>query len=117
MRTMITSISILVLVVFVTIHPAIAAEQFERIEMGESGQIVSFPLTVQETATENARKAQLKSMLNRKATRAEPKAVIFEMAESGQTIEFPEEQVEILIGGVAQRGVKTNEVLSMDPNS
>ncbi len=63
--------------------------RLKRIELAESGFVFEFPMTAEEIAAEDAENARKAAMvnINLKAVKA-PEVIVFEMAESGQTIEF-----------------------------
>ena len=93
-KVILTAISILAMVIIVSINTALAEKRHIVIEMGESGQTVSFPMTEEEIAAidaENAR--QVKSVaLNSQKTALRFKTI--EMGEGGQIVSFlmtPEE--------------------------
>ena len=56
-------------------------------EMGESGQVFSFPITSEDIKAENSDKPRI-SGIRKKSTADERQPVIYEMAESGERIEF-----------------------------
>jgi hypothetical protein len=93
---------ILALGVFLIISPVMAENRVIAFEMGESGQMVSFPLTADEIVAEDAEIARLKAAQNIRVPKSESDFVIFELAESGETIEFPVKGVEILTEGIAK---------------
>ena len=49
-KVILTAISILAMVIIVSINTALAEKRHIVIEMGESGQTVSFPMTAEEMA-------------------------------------------------------------------
>ena len=60
-KVILTAISILAMVIIVSINTASAEKRHIVIEMGESGQTVSFPMTSEEIAAidaENARQSK-----------------------------------------------------------
>jgi len=59
--------------------------------MGESGQTVVFSMTAEEEEA-----ARLKALLKNIALKTENKGVTLELAETGETIEFPINEIEIL---------------------
>ncbi len=84
-----------------TMNPANAGEQLRIFEMGESSQIVSFPVTAEEIADEDAKIGRLKALHDSKASKVGGEVITFELAESGKAIAFPVEVVEIMIEAVA----------------
>ena len=62
---------------------------WKTIEMGESGQIVSFLMTSEEMAAEEAENQHL-SEIRRKNSVDDRQTIAYETAESGILIEFPE---------------------------
>ena len=77
------------------------APRFKTIEMGESGQIVSFLMTPEEMAAEDAEKQRL-SEIRRKSSVNDRQTVAYEMAESGMLIEFPERVFEVNTVNIAK---------------
>jgi len=76
------------MVIMVSIYNVSAEERHIAIEMGESGQIVSFPMTSEEIAAleaENVRGVKSKA---RTSQQAAPRFKTFEMGESGQIVSF-----------------------------
>jgi hypothetical protein len=64
------------------------------IEMGESGQIVEFPMSSEEISDEDAKNTRLVAIREAKLKKPEERKQIIEMGESGQFVEFqmsPEE--------------------------
>ena len=80
--------------------------------MGESGYAVSFKMTAEEIAAlnaENARFAAIRAAGTKTATQS---VVVFELAESGQVIEFPAAIPEIDLGDlVIARDPSGNEAV------
>ena len=111
MKTMMASISILFLAALVTMNPAIAGDRLKIFQMGESGQMVSFPLTAEEIGIDNTEIGRRRAIRNDRVPKGESDLVIFELAESGEIIEFLAKEVEIFIEGVAKTGptVKADE--------
>lgn len=74
----------------------------ERIELAESGDVYEFPLSAEEVAAREAEDVRQAAMFNKNLKTADkaPEVVVFEMAESGQTIEFykakPRKVIEML---------------------
>ena len=95
-KVILTAISILAMVIIVSINTASAKDKYMVIEMGESAQTVSFPMTPKEVSTvaaENER--QIKNEL-RNSQKVEPRFQTVEMGESGQIVSFrmtPEKMV------------------------
>ena len=67
--------------------PATAGEKWKTYEMGESGQVVMFPMSPEEIAAENAKNAARPAPKPSKA--AETLVVTYELAESGAVVAFP----------------------------
>ena len=82
-------------------------EKVERIELAESGDIYEFPLSADEIAAREAEDVRQAATFNKnlKPVKAPPEVAVFEMAESGQTIEFykarPRKVIELLQTGIA----------------
>ena len=87
-KVILTAISILAMVIFVSINTATAEEKRIVIEMGESGQTVSFPMTPEEIAAADADNARLvqDGAINPQKTAPQFKAI--ELGESGQIVSF-----------------------------
>ena len=93
-KVILTAINILAMVIIVSINIASAEERHIVIEMGESGQTVSFPMTPEEIASVNADNARLVQSGALKSQQSAPRFKTIEMGESGQIISFlmtPEE--------------------------
>jgi hypothetical protein len=76
---------------------ATAGEKMKPYEMGESGQVVMFPMTPEQIAGEDAKNARRTALKESKAT--EPMVVTYELAESGEVIHFPATAEEIKAAG------------------
>ena len=89
-----TAIVILIMVMVVSINTASAEKRHILIEMGESGQTVSFPMTSKDIATVDAENdRQVKSEVPNSQKTA-PRFKTIAMGESGQIVSFlmtPEE--------------------------
>jgi len=96
MKTIIITIfTLLVIGMFLMIHPAFAEDRVKVYEMAESGIVIEFKMTPEEIAAEDAEKA--KQFALKKAVENDPRQrlKIYEMAESGQTFSFPMTSEEI----------------------
>ena len=87
-KVILTSISILAMVIIVSINTASAEEKHIVIEMGESGQTVSFPMTTEEIATVAADSARMVQGGVLKLHKTARRFKTIEMGEGGQTISF-----------------------------
>ena len=85
--------------------------------MGENGHIVSFPMTAEEIAAEDAKIARFKARHENKISKKESNMVTFELAESGATIEFPVKGVGNITEGIAKTSVNLEGDLEKNPNS
>ena len=93
-KTILTAISILAMVVIVSLNTAAAEEKRIVIEMGESGQTVSFPMTSEEIAAADADKSKLVQGGALNPQKTAPRFKTIEMGETGQIVSFlmtPEE--------------------------
>ncbi len=87
-------ISLLIIICFITVGIALANERVKVIEMGESGQIVEFPMSPEEMASEDKETARLAAIRQAKLERPKERMQVIEMGESGQIVSFlmtPEE--------------------------
>jgi hypothetical protein len=71
------------------VNPIVAAERQKVYEMGESGQTVSFRMTIKEIAAEDTEKERIATIRETKTQKSKQRRKIFEMGESGQIISFP----------------------------
>ncbi len=71
--------------------------------MGESGQIVSFPMNPEKMVAEVAAKRRLVD-IRRKSYGENKKPIVYEMAESGILFEFPESVVKSSSENIAKAG-------------
>jgi len=88
---------------------ATAMEKMKAYEMGETGQVVLFPMTPQEIAAE----AALLAAIKRSEVEA-PMVKTFEFAESGETIIFPMSAEEIRAAKAAMTEVRSVQVKDTD---
>ena len=58
-------------------------------EIGESGRLISFPMTATDIAAEDARRARMAALHIARTVLPKPKVVTYELAESGMYITFP----------------------------
>lgn len=89
-----TTISILIIVMVVSINTASAEKRQIVLEMGESGQTVSFPITSEEIAVVDPENAGLTQGGALDSKKNAPRFLTIEMAESGEAVSFlmaPEE--------------------------
>ena len=87
-KVTLTSISILAMVIIVSIYTASAEEKHIVIEMGESGQTVSFPMTTEEIPTVAADSARMAKGGVLKSQKTARRFKTIEMGEGGQTVSF-----------------------------
>ena len=71
-----------------TVNPVVAAEKQKVYEMGESGQTVSFFMTVEEIAAEDTEKERLAAIREAKIQKPKQRRKIFEMGEGGHFVSF-----------------------------
>jgi hypothetical protein len=94
-RQIILILSLLVMISFINAGIALANERVKVIEMGESGQIVEFPMSPEEVASENEKNTRLATIREAKLRKQKKHRVTYELAESGIIIEFPVTSPEI----------------------
>ena len=100
------------LTIIFSFNVVIAGERGRVIEMGESGYAVTFKMTAEEIAALNAENARHAAIRAVRAKAAPESAVVFELAESGHTIEFPATTPEMDIGDlVIARDPSGNEAV------
>lgn len=89
--------TLLLIGVFLTIHPAWAEERVKVYELAESGITIEFKMTPEEIAAEDAEIAKQLARKEKEAakTNSRQRFKVYEMAESGQTFSFPMTQEEI----------------------
>ena len=87
-KVILTAISILTLVSIVSINTALAEKKHIVIEMGESGQTVSFPMTAEEIASIDAENARQVKSVALNSQKTAPKFKIIEKGEGGQIVSF-----------------------------
>ena len=113
-KVILTAISILA-IVMVSLSTASAEKRHIVFEMGESGQVVSFPMTSDEIVAheaENTRRVNSKA-LNSKQTA--PRFKTIEMGESGQLVSFLMTPEEIAAEDAENRSIyKTHKNSSVD---
>lgn len=88
-KIMIIMLSISALTLLVMVTAISAAEKEEVFELAESGIIISFPATTEDSVTDSATTARLNPSPGAIVDSAAERFEVFEMAESGQTITFP----------------------------
>lgn len=88
-------LSVLIVALLISVTTVAKAEWFKVFELAESGITITFPMTADEIAAEDAEKAKLNSAGKKNVTNPEESLHIFELAESGQTISFPMSAEEI----------------------
>ena len=106
---LIKSILVTVMAVTLTCGLATAGEKMKAYEMGESGQVVLFPMTAQEIAAETALLAAIK-----RSEIEAPMVKTFELAESGETITFPMSAEEIRAAKADMTEVKSVQTKQTD---
>jgi len=99
------SILVTVMAVTLTCGLATAGGKMKAYEMGESGQVVLFPMTPQEIAAEAAEGAKL-AAIKRSETEA-PMVKTFELAESGEILTYPMSAEGIRAAKAARTEVKS----------
>jgi len=93
-KVILNTISIVAMVIIVSINTVSAEQRHIVIEMGESGQTISFPMTSEEAAAVDARKAGLVQGGTLNSQKTAPMYKTIEMGEGGQIVSFlmtPEE--------------------------
>ena len=91
----VTAFTVLVLGMFLTIHPAFAEDRVKVYEMAESGTTIEFKMTPEETAAEDAKKLELTALREANNNKPQKRVKVFEMGESGQIVTFSMTAVEI----------------------
>ncbi len=90
MKKIITTTLVLsVIALFLNLNTATAADRHKVFEMGESGSSVSFPMTAEEIAAEDAEAAKLAAIREAKLKNPGERMRVYEMGESGHTVSFP----------------------------
>ena len=84
-----TILGIMFFTIGIIVNPVLAAERQRVYEMGESGQIFSFLMTLEEIAAEDNEKEKLATIREAKTQKPKQRRKIFEMSESGQIVSFP----------------------------
>ena len=84
-----TTLTLLLIGMFLTINPALAGDGVKVFEMGESGQRVSFPMSAEEIAAVDTEKARPAGIRKAKSEEIKKQIVAYELAESGVSVEFP----------------------------
>ena len=98
MKTIIiTTFTLLVIGMFLTIHPAFAKDRVKVYEMAESGIVIEFKMTPEEIAAKDAENATQDALKEAAKNNARQRLKVYEMAESGQTFSFPMTSEEIAI--------------------
>ena len=87
-KDILTSITILAMVIVLFINTATAEKRHIVIEMGESGQTVSFPMTPEEIAVADAKNTGRAHVETLNSQKTAPRFKTIEMGESGQIISF-----------------------------
>ena len=106
-KDILTTISILIATFLIVINTATAEERVRVIKMGESDEIVEFPMTPQEIAADDAENARLAAIRETKLKVPNGKIKIIEMGESGQTVEFPMTSDEIIVEEAENKRLST----------
>ena len=83
-----TTFTIWVIVVFLTIIPALAENRVKVFEMNESGVTFEFPMTPEEIAAEDRERARLAELKEDNKKKIRARFEVVEMGESGQTVSF-----------------------------
>ena len=95
MKNIIAYMMITIFGIFMTFHPAMAAERVKVIELAESGEFIEFPMTAEEIAAEDAEIARRAAVRNARAKAPQERLERIELAESGDVFEFPMSAAEI----------------------
>ena len=85
----VATFTLLVIGMFLAIHPAFAGDRVKVFEMAESGITIEFPMTPDEIAAEDAERAKQVALKEAAEKNSRQRFNVYEMAESGQTILFP----------------------------
>lgn len=102
-KIILTGINILALVIVLSIGSASAEKRHIVIEMGESGQTISFPMTSEEIddhETDIERLVQIGTSISQTIA---PRFINFEIGESGQIVSFPMTPEEIAADDAASQ--------------
>jgi hypothetical protein len=101
----IISLAIVFLAVFITVDFSNAGERMKVVEMAD-GNLVTFRMTPEEIATEDAAKAELEKRKAEKTVKPAKRVVTFEMVESGRIVSFPMTEKEIATGDTENARLK-----------
>ena len=88
-KYIIAILGIMFLTIGTIVNPVAAAERLRIYEMAESGQTVSFLMTIEEIAAEDNDKERLATIREAKTQKPKHRRKVFEMGESGQIVLFP----------------------------
>jgi len=102
----IISLAIVFLAVFIAVNVSHACGRLKVIEMAD-GNLVTFRMTPEEIAAEDATKAKLEKRKAEKNVKPAKRVVTYEMAESGQIISFPMTEKEIVAEDTGNARLKT----------
>lgn len=91
----VTTFTLLVIGMFLTIHPAFAGDRVKVYQMAESGTTIEFEMTPEEIAAEDAAKAERAVLREANKNNPQKRVKVFEMGESGQSVSFPNTAEEI----------------------
>ena len=93
------SVNILLIGLVLFLSDAAAEQRMVTFEMGESGQTVSFPMSLEEIALADAEAARAKVTKNTRSVQPKKWVNRIEQPESGNYIEFPmtDEEIQIAI--------------------
>jgi hypothetical protein len=102
-KIILTGINILALVIVLSIGSASAEKRHIVIEMGESGQTISFLMTSEEIADHEADIERLVQIGTSISQTIAPRFINFEIGESGQIVSFPMTPEEIAADDAASQ--------------
>jgi hypothetical protein len=102
-KIILTGINILALVIVLSIGSASAEKRHIVIEMGESGQTISFPMTSEEISDHEADIERLVQIGTSISQTIAPRFINFEIGESGQIVSFPMTPEEIAADDAASQ--------------
>lgn len=84
-----TTLTLLVMGIFLTINPVIAGDRLKVYEMAESGMTIKFIMTPEEIASGDAENERLAAIREAFSNSLLERLIVFEIGESGQIISFP----------------------------
>ena len=96
-------VSLLSLSFVFVVHTAVAEERYKVYEMGETGQTVSFLMSADEIAAEDAESARQAAIRKANLQKATSRFKVFEMGEGGHTVALPMTAEEVATADAEQR--------------